>query len=324
MKAVAITAHQQAELIDVPDFQEPLKPNHLRGRTLVSLISSGTELNGPYAATAGFPLRLGYACVLEVEQVGSDVKGIQPGQHIFAPGNHAQHQEILSDWACPLPEGLMPEVAVYARLMGVSMSTLNTAAAHPPAHVLVTGLGPVGNLAAQIFHRCGYFVTASDPVEARCQVVRDAGIPDVRTELGDTAADLKGRISLHLECAGHEAAVLEGCRLIRRKGECVMVGVPWKKRADLQSFDILHAVFHNYVSLRSGWEWEIPRFETEFILHSIIENYQAALRWLHEGKIVVDKLGSGYSPADCQMVYSKLLDQSLPTPAAYFDWRKLG
>ncbi|MDP0497670.1 MAG: zinc-binding alcohol dehydrogenase [Verrucomicrobiota bacterium JB024] len=323
MKQIFITAHRQAELLaDVPAFEKPIGTANIRGRTIVSLVSPGTELNFAFLTNDGFPKGVGYACVQEVTEVGEAVVGFQPGDIIFSCGGHSEYHELPAAQCCKLPEGMKPEVAVFARLMGVSMTTLNTTTAHPPAKVLVTGLGPVGNLAAQIFSRCGYDVTASDPSEARCQMARQVGLPDVRTQLA-AADDLKGKVCLHLECAGHERAVLDGCRLMRRKGECVMVGVPWSKRADLQAFDILHAVFHNYVTLRSGWEWEIPRQEEMYKLHSIIENYRAALKWLHEGSIKVDGLATSFSPADCQEAYSKLEDQSLETPTAIFDWRKL-
>jgi threonine dehydrogenase-like Zn-dependent dehydrogenase len=205
--------------------------------------------------------------------------------------------------------------------MGVSMSTLNTAAAHPPAGVLVTGLGPVGNLAAQIFARCGYAVTAVDPVESRRKTGLDCGLKDVRPDPREACADLEGKIALHVECSGHEQAVVDGCKLVCNRGEVVLVGVPWARRADLQAFDLLHAVFHRYVVLRSGWEWEIPKEPRAFAFNSISGNIAAAMDWLREGSFHVSPLGATYNPADCQKVYAGLLDRSLPTPSAIFDWR---
>jgi hypothetical protein len=128
-------------------------------------------------------------------------------------------------------------------------------------------------------------------------------------------------IAIHLECSGHEQAVLDGCKLVCNRGEVVLVGVPWARRADLQAFDLLHAVFHRYVVLRSGWEWEIPMEARAFAFNSISGNIAAAMDWLSDGSIKVAPLGATYDPADCQKVYSGLLDQSLPTPSAIFDWR---
>ena len=37
-------------------------------------------------------------------------------------------------------------------------------------------------------------------------------------------------------------------------------------------------------------------------------------------EITVDHLGASYPPDRAQEVYARLFDQSLPTPAALFDW----
>lgn len=307
-------------MLEVPPVSGPLDPCKIRGKSLVSLSSPGTELNWGFLGK-DFPSYPGYANVLEVLEVGSKISTIQSGDIVFSPANHVEIVDVAGAEAMPVPEGLLPEVAVFSRLMGVSMSTLNTAAAHPPARVLVSGLGPVGNLAAQIFFRCGYTVTAVDPVEARCQTARECGLKDVRSNLKHACADLEGKVALHVECSGHEQAVLDGCRLVCNRGEVVMVGVPWARRVDMQAFDLLHAVFHRYVVLRSGWEWEISREPRAFAFHSIAGNLATAMEWLREGSIHVAPLGASYSPSECQKVYAGLLDQTLPTPTALFDWR---
>jgi len=65
------------------------------------------------------------------------------------------------------------------------------------------GLGPVGNLAAQIFSHCGYRVTAVDPVESRRVLAESMGIGDVRHSVADAPKDLLGKVALHVECSGH-------------------------------------------------------------------------------------------------------------------------
>lgn len=320
MRQVLFTANQEASLQLVPALGGPLSPFNIRGKTLVSLTSPGTELNWGYLGN-NFPVTTGYANVLEVLEVGSSVSKFQPGDIVFGAGGHAEVVEVGESDAVLVPAGLQPEVAVFSRLMGVSMSTLNTAAAHPPANVLVTGLGPVGNLAAQIFARCGYSVTAVDPVAARRQTGLDCGLKDVRGNAKEACQDLEGKVALHLECSGHEQAVLAGCKLVCNRGEVVLVGVPWTRRADMQAFELLHAIFHRYVVLRSGWEWEVPKESRAFAFNSISGNIAAAMAWLKEGSINVAPLGTTYHPTDCQKVYAGLHDQSLPTPAAIFDWR---
>ena len=326
MKAVAFTGVQQAALVDRACDAAPLNPNELAGRTLVSLISPGTELNFAYLglhatyAHMQYPVFPGYAAVLEVQQVGSAIKDLQPGAMVFCMGGHAAWHRTIREQVIPVPEGLAPEAAVFARLMGVSWSTLITTTARPPDRVLVTGLGPVGNLAAQIFQTAGYRVTAVDPVEARRALALQVGLRDVRSATPVEDPALAGTIALAVECSGHEQAALAACRVVRKRGEVALVGVPWHKRTDLPAFDLLHAVFHRYVVLRSGWEWEVPFHPRDFVVGSISANLTAALEWLREGRVRVAGLYACRSPAECQAAYQDLLHQRGP-PAVVFDWR---
>ncbi|MFZ4778952.1 MAG: zinc-dependent alcohol dehydrogenase [Terrimicrobiaceae bacterium] len=320
MKRIAITSYQTAELESAPPLSAPLQPREVRGRTVVSLTSPGTELHWNYLGK-NFPSHPGYASVFTVDEVGAEVTDLAVGDPVFGPGGHQECQQMRRESVVPIPPGLEPERAIFARLAGVSMSTLNTTTAHPPSRVLVTGLGPVGNLAAQIFSACGYWVTAVDPVESRRETARLSGLADVRASIAEGTPDITGEIALHVECSGHEQAALDGCKCVRKRGEVVLVGVPWEKRTDISSFDLLHAVFHRYVVLRSGWEWEVALQPTDFRGNSISGNYAAAMAWIAAGKIKTDGLATCYSPERAQEVYSGLLAQTLPTPAAIFDWR---
>src|SRR5262249_43718567 len=142
--AVTITAREKAELLPQEGEPAPLEPRDVAARTLVSLISAGTELASAYQG-ATFPRVPGYAAVCEVESVGSKADVGRAGVLIFCMGGHRPHQRISRERALRLPEGLSPEAAVFARMMSVSMSTLVTTAARPPQKVLITGLGLVGH-----------------------------------------------------------------------------------------------------------------------------------------------------------------------------------
>ena len=322
MQQIFFTARQRAELKPGDDHDRSPDPHEIGGRTLVSLISPGTELNWGFLGEE-FPAETGYACIFEVDEIGSEVTDLTPGALVFASGPHAERQRAPRDSVTPLPDGLAAEVAVFARLMGVSMSTLNTTAAHPPARVLITGLGPVGNLAAQVFSRCGYRVTAVDPVLARRDTAAAVGLSDVRSSTADGPDELTDKIALHVDCSGHEQAVLDGCRCVAKRGEVVLLGTPWAQRTNLLAFELLETIFFRYVVVRSGWEWEVPEQPREFAFNSMAGNYAAALEWLRDGSVKVDGLATTFSPADAQDAYAGLLDGTLDTPGALFDWRLL-
>lgn len=320
--AVTFTRREFAELQPYEPDARPLRAGHVAGSTLASLISAGTELSWGYTGEK-FPVHTGYASVFRVEEVAEDVQNVQVGDVVLALGNHRSTQVHPAADVLKLPEGLSPLDGTFARLMGVSMSTLTTTTARPPEAVVVAGLGPVGHLAAQIFQACGYNVLAYDPDAGRRELAQKGGIRQVTdmAPLEDPKWD--GKTALVLECSGHEQPALDACKLVKRRGEVVLIGVPWRRRTDLSAHELLNAIFHRYAVVRSGWEWEVPRTSTDFRTGSINENLGAALQWLHDRRVQVAGNYAIYDPRDCQEAYQALLNAREKSLAIVFDWTKL-
>jgi threonine dehydrogenase-like Zn-dependent dehydrogenase len=224
--------------------------------------------------------------------------------------------------ALPVPAGVKPEAAVYARMLAVGMSALVTTKARPPARVLVTGLGLVGLLTARIFETCGYNVLACEPIESRRKIAASCGV-DALMAMPLDDASIIGQVDVVLECSGHEQAAMDGCRIARKGGEVVLIGVPWERRTGLTAHDLLHEVFRRYVNLRSGWEWELPLYPTEFRGGSIYGNLAAALRWLQEGRVKVSELHTVMSPKRAQQAYQMLRDGQCEKLTVAFDWNMI-
>jgi threonine dehydrogenase-like Zn-dependent dehydrogenase len=286
----------------------------------VTLVSPGTEVNGYFEEEHPEPKLGGYAAIVEVTAAGEAVEDVRVGQRIFCMGQHQSWQRFRRTDVVVVPAELKPEVAAFCRLMGVSWATLITTAARPADRVLVTGLGLVGNLAGQIFQSAGYRVTAVDPVEGRRKLASAVGLRDVRASAAGEQ-DLVNKIALAVECSGHEQAVLDCCRIVRKRGEVSMVGAPWKQRADVTAFEVLKEVFFRYVVLRSGWEWELPMRPVEFREGSIFGDYASALDWLVKGWVKTDGLYRVSPPTNPQEVYEKMGRQEGEYLSVVFDWR---
>lgn len=325
--AILITARERAELVPFQDEAGDLGPTEVAGRTIATLVSAGTELNGNYLGTS-FPTRPGYAAAFEVTEVGAGVRRVRPGDLVYCAGKHRSVQRHPEDEVIALPAGLDPRAAVFARLMGVSMTTLVTTRARPPVRVVVTGLGLVGHLAARIFATCGYRVTAVDPSPVRRAIAERAGLGDVRATVPLDDPTVSGRAALVVECSGHEGALLDGCRVVREGGEVVIVGTPWRARTELSAHELVHAVFHRYVTLRSGWEWQLPLQPDEFrnmvtglgSPASLTGNLEAALGWLADGRIDPTGLSETASPAEAPNAYQRLLRDPAAPLSFVFDW----
>jgi threonine dehydrogenase-like Zn-dependent dehydrogenase len=310
----------------------PLAPGEIRGRSICTLVSQGTEIG--WANGDSFPIRPGYAAVFRVEEIGEGVTGVAQGDLRFAMGYHRATQTHDVRHTLPLPGGMEPGTAVLARLMGVSMTTLMTTRARPGDRVIVTGAGPVGILAAHLFHLSAYRVTVVDPEPTRRSQVQASGIPDVHAAMPLGDPTYQGKVALVVDCSGHEGAALEGCKIVRRMGEVVLVGVPWRKLSDHSAHDVTHAVFFNHVTLRSGWEWELPMHGRSFLWeellegynnapHSIFGGFERSLQWLAEGRIPLDGLIHRAVPEDPAAIYAAIMARQIAEPFILLDWEAM-
>ncbi|MEO6609276.1 MAG: dehydrogenase, partial [Aestuariivirga sp.] len=148
--------------------------------------------------------------------------------------------------------------------------------------------------------------------------------------VGDAAYD--GKVALVVDCSGHEKAVLDGCKVVRKKGEVVLVGVPWKAHTQILAHEILNAVFFSFAVLRSGWEWEVPIVERGFVWEELYEGYnnaphstmselKLALDWLAAGKIPLDGLVTSRKISNPQPIYDALMARTIAQPFVVLDWQ---
>lgn len=325
--AIKFVAKEKAELVPVETNTEPLKPREVAGHTLVSLVSSGTETVGCYAGTlvgiteSSYPMGTGYAAVFQVEQVGSEVTSIAKGDVVFVAGSHRSFQRADEEQVVKVPVGLDPETAIFTRMAKISMPALARSEIRPPEIMIVTGLGVVGMMAAQIGQIFGYQVLGCDPSEKRRRIAQEHGIRATATGVPLTDPQYQKKVGLGLECSGHEQAALDLCNVARVWGEVALVGVPWTPRTSLLAQKVLYAVFSNYVNLKTGWEWQMP---ADPAVHSHRYHLETAMRWLAEGKLKVsDGAFRRTPPTDPQKNYQDILHGQLDELTVLFDWRQL-
>lgn len=329
-KEVVISAKSTFILTDYQD--EPLGRDEIRGRTISTLISQGTEMG--WAEGEEFPIRPGYAAVFRVEEVGDAVEDIEIGELRFCMGYHRQTQQHPARCTLKVPDGVAPDVALLARLMGVSMTTLMTTKARPGDKVVICGAGPVGILAAHNFAIGGYEVSVVEPDEMRRAQVQKSGIASVFSAMPFENPDYDKKVALVVDCSGHEAAVLDGCQIVRPMGEVVLIGVPWKKYTDHSAHEIMKAVFFGFVQLRGGWEWEVPIQSRDFVWEELLEGYnnapfsifggfERALRWLSEERFKVSELMTTVSPEEPATVYSDITARKITEPLIAYDWHQI-
>ncbi len=115
--AIVILEKEQASLVEIQP-PETLGPHEVRGKTLYTLISPGTELSGYYQGSK-FPNSPGYAAAFQVESAGSNVESAKSGDLLFCMGRHQSFQQVNAADTVPIPDGLPHEAqATYQQLLG--------------------------------------------------------------------------------------------------------------------------------------------------------------------------------------------------------------
>lgn len=319
--SVKFVSRGKAALIEEPLPERELAGREILGRTLVSLISSGSERGGymDYFGGNKYPMETGYAVVMEAIETGSLVEGVKPGDLLFASAPHSLYNIVTDDQIVPVLEGMKPEEAVLSRFPAVSMTTMLKTQIRPVEPVLVTGLGIVGLMAAQMMQHCGYEVYAVDPGEKRRGIAKDCGLRHVYPSIQDCPA--AGRFGLAMECSGAERAALDSLDALRKGGELSLIGVPWYRGTDTWAHDVFLKVFYGYITLTSGWEWSIPRHPAEFAPGSNYGNIALAMKWIRNGDLKVSHIYELVRPERCDQAYQAIVNKTTSKTCTIFDWR---
>ncbi|MDR1530902.1 MAG: zinc-binding alcohol dehydrogenase [Clostridiales bacterium] len=320
-KKIIFAAKQDARLVEEEWDPRPAE-GEITGRMLFSVISSGSETGGymDYFGGASYPCPTGYAGVLEVLEAGGGARGLKKGDVVFAQARHQLFARIDAALAVPVPVGMPTQLAVMARFPAVSMTTLVKTAVKPTEPVIVTGLGVIGLMCAQVMKRCGYPVYAVDPSPSRRAMASACGIANTAAAM-DEFGFLKGNAGLGIDCSGSDDAVLSLIRMVRKGGEVSLVGVPWRATSGVVVNELFRAVFNGYVTVYSGWEWSLPLHSGSFAPNSSFNNFAVAMEWIRRGEIAAEGIYALRPPEECADVYRSLSEGWDEKVCVMFDWR---
>jgi NADPH:quinone reductase-like Zn-dependent oxidoreductase len=322
--SVQFIEKQQATLVKCDWDNSPPSAHEVIGCTLVSLISTGSE-RGAYMDYFGgtvYPVDTGYAVVMEVLEIGDAVTNAKVGDIVLAMAPHRAYNRVKDDEIIKVPAGMLPEHAVIGRFPAVSMTSMIHTRIRPTESVLVTGLGVVGLMCAQVLQHCGYKVYAFDPNVRHREIAQSSGLRHVYGSLAD-APEVKGVAGLAMECSGKEDAVYSLVANLRKGGELYLIGVPWYRSTDTFAHELLLNIFYGYIHVYSGWEWSLPRHSGDFDPNSNYGSMEKAMEWIRDGFIKVEGIYDMVPPSHCAEVYESISNRTLKKTCVIFDWKRL-
>jgi 2-desacetyl-2-hydroxyethyl bacteriochlorophyllide A dehydrogenase len=146
-------------------------------------------------------------------------------------GYGAELVTIEHDFAVAIPDelgtlGVLTEPASILAKAWEQIDRIATRACSVHERVLVTGAGPIGQLAVQVARALGATeLTVTDVNPHRLEVASEGGASRTIDISGMPLEEAGVEADVLLECSGHPDAVREGIRALRPAGRAVMVGM---------------------------------------------------------------------------------------------------
>lgn len=310
------------------------KPTEVVIANKYSHISSGTEL----ACLAGledwfkFPATPGYTSIGEVIEAGSEC-GFAIGQLVYTFGAHQSHFKIdVTDrWhgvAVPLPAGINQKHAAFTHMAGIAITALRKSKIELGDWVAVTGLGTIGNLAAQLAQLQGANVIGLDINSSRIEIAKKCGISN---SLNSKDADMNamietingGKVSTFIDATGVPAVIEKAACAINLYGELILLGSPRANyNTNLSNFlQNIHLWSHGSIEVKGALEFTYPTQPFEHVKHSITRNSEIILDLIHREKLKIDPLHTHtVKPEAAPEIYKSIKNDLDHFIGVLFDW----
>jgi threonine dehydrogenase-like Zn-dependent dehydrogenase len=283
------------------------------------------------------PTPMGHEYCGLVEEVGSAVTSIEPGQFVigsfFASDNtcpncqigyqsSCQHAEFVGTAQAPLlrvpladgtlvatpdvpSDDLIPSLLALSDVMGTGWFAANAANVKPGSTVAVVGDGAVGLLAVlSAKHRGAERIIAMSRHQSRQKLAREFGATDIVTERGDEGVarikDLTRGVGADavLECVGTHESMMQAIQSTRRGGYVAYVGVPHGVELNGEKLFYAHVHLH-------GGPAPVRRFLPKLI--DLVWNGKINPGKVFDLTLPLDQVAEGYRAMDERRAIKTLL-----------------
>ncbi|WP_028562975.1 zinc-dependent alcohol dehydrogenase [Paenibacillus pinihumi] len=311
-----------------------LKPG--RGDVLVkliySLISPGTELAmlSGKESWAPHPVCPGYASVSRIIEVGEGVTEFKEGDIVFHYGNHLEYQIVAArDAFIKVPENLDLKWVPFTRMATVAFTSVRVSNIELGDYVSVSGLGLVGNLAAQLARLQGATVIGIDLAKERIHTASQCGL-DYPLDGGegntrDKIMEITGGkgVACHIEATGVPKVGVDSLSYIGSLGEIIFLGSP-RGEYNTDVTDVLnycHLYNRGCITFKGAHEWRYPTEPNQFVKHSLVRNSLIVFELMKQGRLQIEPLISHViKPEQAKEAYDGLRNHKDQYNGVLFDW----
>jgi predicted dehydrogenase/threonine dehydrogenase-like Zn-dependent dehydrogenase len=266
----------------------------------------------------GEPLPLGYCNVGRVIAVGEGVTEFQLGDRVASNGQHAEVVSVPKNLVAKIPEHVSDEEAAFTVIGSIGLQGIRLINPTLGETVVVTGLGLIGLITAQLLIANGCRVIGIDFDAGKLELAKKWGVITCNPKNEDVVKFVES----HTEGIGADAVLItasaksdeiisQAARMSRKRGRIVLVGVIGLNisRADFYEKELSFQVSCSYGPGRydDNYEQRGIDYPLPFVRWTEKRNFEAILQSIASGKLHVQELITEVVPLhDYQKIYGNI------------------
>jgi len=250
----------------------------------------------------GEPLPLGYCNAGEVVAIGAGVTDLAVGDRVISNGNHAEVVCVPRNLIARIPEGVSYEAAAFTVIGAIGLQGIRLISPTFGETIVVTGLGLIGLMAAQLLKANGCRVIGLDFDGSKVELAKSFGIEAIRLdENADPVAivlsmtdDIGADGVLITASTKSNEVISQAAKMSRNRGRIVLVGVIGLdiQRADFYEKELSFQVSCSYGPGRyeDDYEQKGMDYPIGFVRWTEQRNFEAVLQAISNKSIDVNSL----------------------------------
>ncbi|MCC6723565.1 MAG: bi-domain-containing oxidoreductase [Saprospiraceae bacterium] len=181
----------------------------------------------------GEPLPLGYCNAGEVIAVGSGVMGIQVGDRVVSNGRHAEYVCVPKNLVAKIPDNVSYDEAAFTVIGAIALQGIRLVNPTFGETIVVTGLGLIGLMAAQLLMANGCNVIGLDFDPQKTALAESFGVKAIHVTEGMNPVHLIESLTNGVGADGvlitastkSNDVISQAAKMSRKRGRIVLVGV---------------------------------------------------------------------------------------------------
>ncbi len=248
------------------------------------------------------PLPLGYCNVGEIIAVGEGVSEFNIGDRVASNGHHAEVVCVPKNLVAHIPENVTDEEATFTVVGAIALQGIRLANPTFGETVVVTGLGLIGQLTAELLQANGCEVIAFDFDQYKVDLANTKGIKAFKVSADIDTVKITQEITQNV---GVDAVIItasnssnevisQASRMSRKRGRIVLVGVIGLnlQRADFYEKELTFQVSCSYGAGRheADYEQNGQDYPIGFVRWTAKRNFETVLKTIASGRLSIQPL----------------------------------